>query len=88
MWVDFEPLPKNTFVIKVNGEDIYSLTKEEVDFDPTKTQTLKVKRLKVNDIEAISGSMPWIINEVEEKIQDALGMGHLHSLYINELDSK
>ena len=32
--------------------------------------------------------MPWIINDVEEKIQSALGMGHLHSIDIDRLDSK
>ena len=31
---------------------------------------------------------PWIINEVEEKIQNALGMEHLHGLHIEDLDSK
>ena len=87
MWIDYEP-QKNTFTIKVNGEDIYRLIKEEIDFDPSKTETLKVKSLKVNDIEAISKWTPWIINDVEEKIQDALGTGHLHSLKINSLDSK
>ena len=88
MWVIYEPHPKNIFVIKVNGEDIYSLIKEELDFDPTKTETLKVYYLKVNDIVAISGPMPWIINDVEEKIQDALGMGHLHSIDIRNLETK
>ena len=31
--------------------------------------------------------MPWIIGDVEEKVQTALGMGHLTSLDINFLDS-
>ena len=35
--VDYLPYPKNTFVIKVNGVDIYNLPKEEIDYDPTKT---------------------------------------------------
>ena len=37
VWVDYEPLPKNTFVFKINDEDIYSLVEEEVDYDQTKT---------------------------------------------------
>ena len=80
------PQPKNIFVIKVNDEDIYSLIKEEVDYDPTKTETLNVT-LKVNDKETIIGSMPWIITDAEEKIQTALGMGHLTSLEISYLNS-
>ena len=32
--------------------------------------------------------MPWIIGDVEDKIQTALGMGHLTSLDIDRLDSK
>ena len=88
VWVDFKPLPKNTFIFRVNDDDIYSLVKEEADYDPSKTTTLKVDILKVNDIKTISGSMPWIINDVEDKIQAALGMSHLNSLEIKELDCK
>ena len=47
--VNYEPQPKNTFTFRVNGEDIYKLVKEEVDYDPSLTETLKVD-LKVNDI--------------------------------------
>ena len=32
--------------------------------------------------------MPWIIGDVEDKIQTALGMGHLTSLDIYGLDCK
>ena len=35
VWVDYEPMPKNTFTIRVNDADIYTLVKEEADFDPT-----------------------------------------------------
>ena len=45
---------------------------EQVDYDPTKTEKLYV-HLTVNDTKAISGSTPWIIEEVEDKIQSALG---------------
>ena len=48
VWVNFESHPKNTFVFRVNDADVYSLVKEEVDFDPSKTEALTV-RLKVND---------------------------------------
>ena len=88
VWVDYEPQPRNTFLIKVNDVDIYSLVKEEIDYDPTITEALKVYNIKVNEKEIINRSTPWIINDVEEKIQNALGMGHLESLEINSLDSK
>ena len=48
VWVDYEPQPKNNFVIRVNDNDIYSLVKEEVDFDPTKTEEMRVI-FKIND---------------------------------------
>ena len=48
VWVDYLPYPKNTFLFKINGDDVYNLVKEEVDYDPTKTETLKVK-LNIND---------------------------------------
>ena len=69
------PQPKNTFIIKVNDVDYYSLIKEEVDYDPSKIETLKVSSLYINDKQTISLSMPWIIDDVEEKIQTALGIG-------------
>ena len=48
VWVDYEPLPKNMFMIRVNDAEFYSLVREEADFDPTKTEQLKVK-LRIND---------------------------------------
>ena len=48
VWVDYEPLPKNNFLIRVNDEDFFTLVKEEVDYDPSKTETLKVD-LSIND---------------------------------------
>ena len=87
VWVDYEPMPRNTFKIRVNDEDIYSLIKEEVDYDPTKTETLNVK-LEVNDKEVIFGAMPWIIDDVEDRIQTVLGMNYLTSLNIQNLKSK
>ena len=56
----------------VNGENVHNLVKEEVEYDPSKTENLFV-HLEVNDTVAISGSTPWIIEEVEDKIQSALG---------------
>ena len=38
--VNYEPQPKNIFRFRVNGEDVYSLVKEEADYDPTKTEKL------------------------------------------------
>ena len=32
--------------------------------------------------------MPWIIDDVEDKIQTALGMNHLNSLEISDLSCK
>ena len=66
--------------------------KEEVDYDPTKTETLYV-RLNINDKKdnqewAIYGSMPWIIDDVADKVENVLGIGHLNSLYIGFLDCK
>ena len=74
VWVDYLPHPKNTFAIKVNGADIYKLVKEEVDFDPTKTETLGVKVLQINNKTVMRGSLPWFIDEIEDKIETALGM--------------
>ena len=37
--LSYEPQPKNTFSFRVNDLDLYSLTKEEVDFDPAKTES-------------------------------------------------
>ena len=85
--MNYEPQPKNTFAILVNEAEYYSLVKEEVDYDPIKTETLKVT-LKVNDKDTISGSMPWIIGDVEDKIQTALGMEHLNNLEIHNLSCK
>ena len=65
--VSYEPQPKNIFTFRVNDEELYSLTKEEVDFDPSKTESLGVE-LRVNEIEAISGYMPYIIDDVEDRI--------------------
>ena len=48
VWVDYEPQPKNRFIIRVNDADFYSLVKEEADFDPTKTELLFVG-LNINE---------------------------------------
>ena len=90
------PQPKNTFIIRVNDIEYYSLVKEEVEYDPTKTEKLSVF-LKINGQEtigtrasgaSITGKIPWIIEDMEDKIQTALGMGHLNSLEISNLHSK
>ena len=71
--------------------------KEEIDFDPSKTETLNVL-LNLNDKKDSKGpiglectifkSTPWIIDEVEEKIQTSLGMDQLSSIYITDFDCK
>ena len=40
VWVDYEPQPKNSFKIRINDADYYSLVKEEAEFDPTKIEKL------------------------------------------------
>ena len=87
VWVDYLPHPKNIFTFKVNDLDIYAYVKEEVDYDPSKTEPLTVL-LEVNDKPTIRGAIPWIVEEVEEKIQTALGMNHLSSLRIEQLEAK
>ena len=42
VWVDYLPQPKNCFQIRVNDAEIYSLVKEEADYDPSKTESLNV----------------------------------------------
>ena len=59
--------------------------KEAVNFDPTQTERLEV-RLDINDKIAIKGSIPWIIDEVEDKIQTALGMDQLTSISVKDLN--
>ena len=87
MEVNYLSQPKNIFTFKVNDLDIYAYVKEEVDYDPSKTESLSVA-LYVNDQPAIRVTTPWIIDEVEDKIQTALGMSHLTSLRIEELKAK
>ena len=70
--------------------------KEAVDYDPTKTEELNVK-LSINEKKdnenepewVFDGSMmPWIIEEIESKIESALGIEQLYSLNIDSLKSK
>ena len=69
--------------------------REEIDFDPTKTEELNVK-LSINDKKdndnepawVLDGSIPWIIEEIESKIEVALGMEKLTSLHIESLNCK
>ena len=69
--------------------------KEEVDYDPTKTEELHVK-LNINDKKnnedepewAINGSIPWIIEDFEDRIHNVLGIENLTSLHIESLSCK
>ena len=65
--VDYEPLPKNKFIVTINYYDYYTLVKEELDFDPSNIKPLNCT-LYINDVVAHEGVMPWIIDEVEEKM--------------------
>ena len=85
--MDYEPQPKNAFSFKVNDAEIHSLVKEEVEFDPSQTEKMNVD-LKVNGVQAIKGVTPWIISEVDEKIQTTLGIDPLNSLEIDGLNGK
>ena len=49
VWVDYEPQPKNTFTFRINDLSLYSLVKEEVDHDPSKTGALKLSDLRLNN---------------------------------------
>ena len=65
--VDYEPQPKNIFQFRVNDADIYSLVKEEVNYDPSKIESLIVDLAINENLELIiSGLMPWIVDDVEE----------------------
>ena len=33
VWVDYQPLPNNKFILKVNDEDYYLLVKEDLDLE-------------------------------------------------------
>ena len=68
VWADYLPPPKNQFIIKINGEDYYTLVKEEIDFDPSKIEAFNCGYLKLNEVEVQTGSIPWILDEFEEKI--------------------
>ena len=93
--VDYQPLPKNTFVIRVNDAEYHSLIREEVDYDPTKTEELNVK-LNINDKKdindqhewAIDGLMPWILDDVEDRIQGIMGTDPLTGIHIESLNCK
>ena len=37
VWANYESLPKNTFEIKVNDKDLYNLSKEDINEDPSQT---------------------------------------------------
>ena len=59
---DYLPPPKNQFMIKVNGDEYYTLIKEEFGVDLSQVEFFRCENLKVNDDDAFSGSMPWILD--------------------------
>ena len=60
VWVDYQPYPKNNFIVRINDDDYYKLVKEELDFDPSQTEVLKCT-LFLNELQAHSGELPWTI---------------------------
>ena len=87
VWADYLPPPKNQFLLKVNDFDYYTLIKEELDYDPTQFESFSCT-LALNEEVAISGSMTWDIEEVEQKINQVYRGEPLKSLEIIELDCK
>ena len=81
----------------MNDEDLYSLSKEEINEDPSNTENLETF-LNINDKEdsdgfrglswAIYRATPWIIDEVEDKIQSNLGTSDIHSLSFLNLQAE
>ena len=51
----------------MNGSNVHDLVMEQLEYDPAKTEELIVE-VKVNETKAIAGSMPWITNEIEDKV--------------------
>ena len=66
------PPPKNKFDVKVNEDDYYKLAKEDVDLDPSKVELFRCDLLKLNDNLAHTGTMPWILEEFEEKVINSI----------------
>ena len=65
---DYLPPPKNSFDIRVNDSDYFDLVKEALDFDPSQIDMFNCDSLKLNEVEALSGSTAWILDEVEAKM--------------------
>ena len=86
--VDYFPPPKNEFIVKVNVHDYYTYPKEYVDFNPSIIEVFKCKSLKLNDDEAHNGSMPWILEIVEDTMNSVYKGLPLESLEVIELDCK
>ena len=88
VWVDYLPLPKNQFLVKVNDFSYYTLVKEELDFDPTQIEAFKCRWLKLNEEVAHRGAMAWILEEFEGKINKVYKGEPLESFEIRKLDCK
>ena len=48
----------------------------------------KCKDMKVNDVKALTGKMPWILDQFEDKINTAYKGKPLESFEVDELDCK
>ena len=62
------------------------MPREEIDFDPTKIDAFNFRNLKLNGIEVDTGIMPWILEEVEEKIYKVCKKSPIESLEIECID--
>ena len=71
MWVDFAPHPKNQFIVKVNGQPYHSLPREELNYNPSLTETFSAI-LKINNEAAHTGNMAWSVEDIEEKVTQVL----------------
>ena len=88
VWVDYQPPPKNKFDLKVNDKSYYTFVKEDIFADLSKVEVFDCQSLKVNDTCAHTGSMPWILDQFEDKINTVYAGVPLESFEIVWLDCK
>ena len=62
--------------------------KEELGVDLSSVDLFTCESLKVNDVDALKGSMPWILDQFEDKINSVYQGMPLESFEINQLDCK
>ena len=52
---DYLPPPKNQFIVKINGDEYFTLVKEDLGVDLSQIEVFKCDSLKVNDTDVLSG---------------------------------